>query len=340
MRGDGGKGMYGTEGLHGVYEGLLSNGDTYKGPLVDGVPHGTGTIDGPTCTYVGDFHQGKKHGVGRCEYKKPSCYVYEGHFVNDQRHGRGKCIWQRNTNDECIIEGTWKDNEVVGKAAMYWPAKNSKYEGDIHSGARHGKGAQHFGNGCTFTGDWKDDFHTFGTMSYPDGTQYTGPFFEGNMHGKGSMVFGDGLVYQGVWESGTLVTRGECSLHAGSVEIPGTWPAMIAVPGGIVATLHKQYTENIQELTNVIGLLNKRISSLESSGPGTNRTSVTNLECTAADAERTAADAERTAADAERTAADAERTAADAERTAADAERTANPLEVLLGLSTQKTLTL
>lgn len=321
--------MNGTEGLHGVYEGLLSNGETYKGPLVDGVPHGTGRIDGPACTYAGDFHNGKKHGVGRCEYKAPLCYVYEGHFVNDQCHGRGKSIWGHNTDDECILEGTWKDNEVVGKATMCWPVKNIKYDGDIVSGARHGKGTQYFGNGCTFTGDWQDDLmHGIGTMSYPDGAQYTGPFFKGHMHGKGSMVFGDGgLVFQGVWESGTLVTRGECLLHAGSVDIPGTWSdPIIAVPGGIVANLYKQYSENIQELTNVIGLLNKHILSLD--------TSVTDGERPAADGERPAADAERPAADAERTA------ASDIIGDDREDNETASPLELLLGISTQKTMAL
>lgn len=124
----------------------------YEGDIVDGVPHGTGTMkfdDGTV--YFGDFRNGQFHGIGTIDW--PNRDHYEGDFRNNSREGFG----------------------------IYVSSSNGiKYEGDFRDNKFHGKGKMTFSDGAYYIGDFKNDmFDGYGTYVSRDGSSYSGNFYRG-----------------------------------------------------------------------------------------------------------------------------------------------------------------
>jgi len=66
--------------------------------------------------YIGALSNGKKDGYGKIIYKSGN--LYEGEFKNDNRHGKGKITY---TDYNITLEGTWINDEKVGKGIFTWP---------------------------------------------------------------------------------------------------------------------------------------------------------------------------------------------------------------------------
>ena len=82
---------------------------SYVGGCKDGKAQGQGRAEG-SAAYVGEFHQGKKHGRGVKTW--PWGDRYEGGFANDTRNGFGLYVWASGD----AYAGPWKDDAVAGRA--------------------------------------------------------------------------------------------------------------------------------------------------------------------------------------------------------------------------------
>ncbi|CAE7242590.1 PIP5K8, partial [Symbiodinium necroappetens] len=82
---------------HGVGKMVWPDGRTYHGNWVFGQPHGQGVMSSiapveaeyETWVYSGQFQDGLRHGVGRCEWPAVGAW-YEGDWVLDAEHGLGE----------------------------------------------------------------------------------------------------------------------------------------------------------------------------------------------------------------------------------------------------------
>ena len=67
---------------------IMPDGDTYEGDLLDGKPHGKGTLTSKLSAgtiYEGDWVDGKRHGKGIIKERKNGKVLYKGDFVNGYR---------------------------------------------------------------------------------------------------------------------------------------------------------------------------------------------------------------------------------------------------------------
>lgn len=74
---------------------FFENGNSYKGPLLNGLKWGRGTYHDAMAnmTYIGKYENGMRHGNGtltsdQAEHASPE-YVYDGEWANDKREGTG-----------------------------------------------------------------------------------------------------------------------------------------------------------------------------------------------------------------------------------------------------------
>lgn len=86
---------------------------------------------------------------------------------------------------------------------------NSRYEGYVKNGKKHGQGTLAFKNGDKYDGQWHaDKKHGQGTYIYADGEKYAGQWENGNMHGEGTYFFKSGNKFTGQWQNDKKQGRG------------------------------------------------------------------------------------------------------------------------------------
>jgi len=155
----------------------------YEGEVLNGVPHGSGTItfarstdsnfnhlggyklvgnwtngeengevsvvfpDGRT--YEGGIKNGKWNGHGKETFPDQSYYI--GQFNNGLPNGRGTILFKNKTK----YEGAMKNGRINGVGSMTW-LNGDKYEGEWIDGKATGKGTYYYPNGNKSTGEWKD----------------------------------------------------------------------------------------------------------------------------------------------------------------------------------------
>ena len=86
---------------------------------------------------------------------------------------------------------------------------NSRYEGYVKNGKKHGQGTLSFKNGDNYVGQWHEDKkHGQGTYIYADGEKYVGQWENGNMHGEGTSFFTSGNKFTGQWQNDKKQGRG------------------------------------------------------------------------------------------------------------------------------------
>lgn len=103
----------------------------YEGGCADGKAEGQGRAKG-SATYVGEFHQGRKHGHGVKTW--PRGDRYEGGFVDDYMSGWGTYTWGARS-----------------------PFAGDRYEGELANDKRNGYGLYTWASGDSYAGPWKDD---------------------------------------------------------------------------------------------------------------------------------------------------------------------------------------
>ena len=86
---------------------------------------------------------------------------------------------------------------------------NSRYEGYVKNGKKHGQGTLSFKNGDKYVGQWHEDKkHGQGTYIYADGEKYVGQWENDNMHGEGTSFFKSGNKFTGQWQNDKKQGRG------------------------------------------------------------------------------------------------------------------------------------
>ena len=104
---------------------------SYSGGCEDGKAEGQGTASG-RAVYVGEFHEGRKHGRGVKTW--PWGDRYEGGFADDAKHGSGLYTW--------------------GERSAF---AGDRYEGGFEKDKRNGYGLYVWASGDSYAGPWKDD---------------------------------------------------------------------------------------------------------------------------------------------------------------------------------------
>jgi hypothetical protein len=164
--------------------------------------NGTGAyIYGQGNYYVGEWKDGKRHGMGKYYFSKSKDVreIYEGEYQNDYRHGKGAYrfmnsgYWDETYEGDYAAgkrhgHGTFTITEYRGKLVD----RTLKYTGGFGNGEYHGKG-ELVETAGTLTTKYTGDFlhgqkHGKGELTSPDGSKYTGEFSGDKFHGKGILV--------------------------------------------------------------------------------------------------------------------------------------------------------
>ena len=169
-----------------------------------GLRHGKGRYEfpNPAYTYEGDFHHGRKHGVGT--FTTPDGGRYVGEFVDDEITGRGERAW----GDGRTYVGTFTLGEMNGEGRLTRPDGGS-YDGGWRANRRHGRGVDTHGpTGDTYDGEWVDGKrHGVGVAvlrrSAGGEETYEGAWERDERHGEGRMENrSTGETYSGGWREG------------------------------------------------------------------------------------------------------------------------------------------
>ncbi|CAD8105076.1 unnamed protein product [Paramecium primaurelia] len=206
---------------------VLKNNQYYYGNYVNGLPQGEGVFWSRSFKYIGQWHQGKKHGIGWYQgihsdyylgqWQNGRCLgfclhvngcIYVGEVINDLKHGIGKEYLE---NGDCY-SGEYRNGKPNGKGKYYW-SNGNYYEGDFENGLRNGYGIWQSqtknGMNC-YKGYYANDKKCGeGIFEYANGTIYTGNFLEDKRCGYGQIIWTDKAIYKGYWRDGLMDGEGE-----------------------------------------------------------------------------------------------------------------------------------
>lgn len=164
------------------------------------------TLSLPEGQYVGDVLDGKPHGRGTLTYhpgrqeKK-----YEGEWQAGKIHGRGIFKWTSGARYEGEFKESWKEGEGI-----YFYDDGGKYQGSYIRNNRHGNGTMTYADGNKYSGEWKNnEYNGNGTMTYASGSKYSGGWLNGKQHGHGKYTYNDGDYYLGEWKDGKYHGQGK-----------------------------------------------------------------------------------------------------------------------------------
>ena len=82
-------------------------------------------------TYCGHWHEGKKQGFGKADYKEKGI-KYEGNWKNDMKEGQGKMDFSTGDN----FKGEFSQDQF--KIGSYTKHTGDIYHGSFRNGERHG----------------------------------------------------------------------------------------------------------------------------------------------------------------------------------------------------------
>lgn len=147
---------------------IMYDGGSYKGQIVDGIPHGSGRMTYSDGSYhEGNWVHGKKNGKIRY-YDSKTDVMQESIYING--------ICSRITN-EYVVGNRYNDSSS-NTTTMYG---GGSYKGQTVDGIPHGKGR----------------------MTYKDGSYYDGDWSNGIMHGKGKFYDSkNNIMQEGVYDKG------------------------------------------------------------------------------------------------------------------------------------------
>lgn len=195
-----------------------SNGDKYKGDILQLYRHGEGTMEyyATGDTYTGRFAYDEITGKGTYSFSNGDTYT--GDLVGSKMEGSGKYSWA----DGSVYVGEFKNGLADGEGVFTFAAPpgatGSKYEGSFANGVKNGKGTFFFDNGDIYTGSFVNDRRTgTGTYKWANGETYTGNFIDSMLDTRlkddkgefilnkdGSYAHGEAAVY--TWPSGRSYT--------------------------------------------------------------------------------------------------------------------------------------
>ncbi|MBQ9637635.1 MAG: hypothetical protein IJV36_07085 [Prevotella sp.] len=182
---------------------VVIDGNRYEGEIVDGKPHGKGTM------YFASSDANKRRS-------------YEGNWANGLMEGNGTMTWQ---NDSKYV-GDWSNNQQNGTGVLYY-SNGRRYEGNFRNGVKHGQGTFIWTNGEKYIGNWDDDkIEGYGIYYYADGSRYEGNWTSGVINGKGTMYYSPNdelhrVSYEGGWQKGHLHGTGTMIWSTGQKYVGG-----------------------------------------------------------------------------------------------------------------------
>ncbi len=123
-------------------------GGLYKGPLLDGEPHGQGIWRHPDGrSYSGEFWVGTITGYGAMTF--PGGERYTGGFLNGKSHGDGTLVHPQGRK----YAGEFKHGIIDGYGTMTFPG-GERYMGYFKNGLGHGQGTMYHPDGRSVSGIW------------------------------------------------------------------------------------------------------------------------------------------------------------------------------------------
>ena len=163
----------------GVY--YLSSGQKYQGIIVDGSPHGQGTL--------------------MFEAPHPSAGdKYIGEFKDERSNGQGTYFF---ANGDKYV-GEFKDGKFNGQGAIAF-TNGDKYVGEFNNDKKNGYFIIIFADGDEYVGEIKEDKkHGLGSYTHANGNKYVGEFRDDRFNGQGTYIRANGKIIEGVWEKNKL----------------------------------------------------------------------------------------------------------------------------------------
>ena len=154
-------------------------------------------------TYVGEFKDGKRNGLGTLTFTNSNSR-YVGEWKDDQRHGQGTLTWQSTTMGEVPLVLLGLSEEAASTSIR--GNTDVKYVGEWKNNQQNGRGTLTLTDGRKYVGNWVNAKRTFGTFIWPDGSKYVGEWKDDLRHGQGIQYLPNGSVRQsGNWRDGELV---------------------------------------------------------------------------------------------------------------------------------------
>lgn len=184
-------------------------------------------------SYVGEFKDGKFHGVGllrpsvvilqpptgvkipetthssnynyiACEWKDGNQHGYGrctyenahyiGYYKRGYRHGKGEYFWDNGAK----YKGSFKHNVMWGRGIYEW--HGGTMESDWKLNKQHGHCVIQWITGCVFQGHYKYGVRKgHGIYRWSDGGIYNGGWCDMNRHGEASMTFANGIIFKGLY---------------------------------------------------------------------------------------------------------------------------------------------
>jgi hypothetical protein len=171
----------------------------YKGPKVNGVPHGQGRLvfeNGDV--YEGSFVAGAMAGKGVLTMSDGS--RFEGDFVNGTLCGKGRFAYANGDT----YEGEFAEDAFHGQGK--YVSETTAYEGTFERGLRHGKGVFKTPSYC-YSGEYaQDQMCGLGIYTFANGDEYLGEFRDSQFHGKGIFTAKNGgRRVEGLFQAGRFI---------------------------------------------------------------------------------------------------------------------------------------
>ncbi|CAD8161574.1 unnamed protein product [Paramecium octaurelia] len=218
---------------------LLKQNQFYYGTYLNGVPHGEGVFWSKNQKYIGQWHQGKKHGIGWYkgshsdyylgQWENGRCFghciyingdIYVGYVTNDLKHGKGQEYFE---NGDYFV-GEYRNGKPNGYGEFYWNNGNF-YKGEFVNGQRNGQGmweskTQEGVN--IYKGQYANDKKCGqGVFQYANGTIFQGYFVDDKRCGYGEIIWQDKATYKGYWVDGLM--EGEGVYEYDTLVLKGNW---------------------------------------------------------------------------------------------------------------------
>jgi len=189
--------------------------ENYTGQFMDSLRYGAGREESRFGTYEGQWHAGRRHGVGR--HEASNGWTYRGKWNHGLRQGKGVL----SSTMGHVFEGSWvQDHLPHGELTGRWLGKYvGGFKGSPHTPewplVRDGKGRWEGRNGDTYEGQWKDDYYDgLGTLRTKFAS-YEGAFWKSMRHGYGVLVASNGDWYEGYFAHDKFDGQGQRSDKSG-----------------------------------------------------------------------------------------------------------------------------
>ncbi len=238
----------------------FSNGEVYMGDLVDGRPHGKGTLFTPNHTgdkapdhletidlqdipdthpgiyYRGEFVDGYPEGNGERVNTRID-ETLKGQFKKGLLHGKGirtigtfyyadGYFYNGDLQGEGLVRKVVRNRDIVGHVEIM----TDIYKGHFEKGELHGSGSHVFTHEdtqgiikYTWDGLWTHGvYHGDTVIDYPNGDHYEGQMENRELGPRGTYTFANGSVYTGEFEHNVMQGHG-VFVYANGDRYEGNW---------------------------------------------------------------------------------------------------------------------